>query len=747
MSDLLQAVLAKLDRGGSPDSKWPNAKGEYWALCPFHSDTHPDNFSVSAKGFKCFACGEAGGLAKLAGKVGVALMQARIGSKTAPLPPTLENYAQVKDLPIEFLESLGLQTVYLQGKPVVKMPYYDAGGTEAACRFRIAFPKATEGPDNRFKWRSGAKVMPYGLWRLDRAVGYVILCEGESDSQTFWYHGIVALGIPGASNWKPEWAQDLTGLTVYVWRESDQGGATFAAKVGESLPDCRIITPPQGRKDISDCHLAGDDVAALVENLKAAARPWREIQAERLNQRAAEAKQQAVSLLECSDLLAEFGKLCRDMGLVGEERTARLLYLAVTSRLLARPISVVVKGPSSGGKSYTVETVLKAFPPTAFYALSSMSDRSLAYSDEPLAHRILVLYEAAGLTSDFGTYLMRTLLSEGCIRYETVEKTADGLKPKLIERAGPTGLIITTTWASLHPENETRMFSVTVLDTPTQTAGVLQSLADRANGREPKPPDFTPWHALQTWLELVGCREVTIPFAHDLAALADARAVRLRRDFGAVLNLIRAHAILHQVQRQRDQYGRIIATLNDYRAAYDLVIEIIGEGVQSTVSANVRQTVEAVTALGKGEKFVTVKQVADHLGIDKSAASRRVRVAIEFGYLINHEDKKGKPLQLGVGDPLPGEASILPHPDRLTGEGGGGLLSPQSTVQPCNRSSEGGGGSSIPPINRATVQPLPGKGPEKAKSASLGVLFEGSGPESGLEDWQLSYLADAEGVS
>ena len=31
---------------------------------------------------------------------------------------------------------------------------------------------------------------------------------------------------------------------------------------------------------------------------------------------------------------------------------------------------------------------------------------------------MLVIYEAAGLTGDWASYLMRSLLSEGCIRYE-----------------------------------------------------------------------------------------------------------------------------------------------------------------------------------------------------------------------------------------------------------------------------------------------------------------------------------------
>jgi len=266
--------------------------------------------------------------------------------KNTPLPPTLENYAAAKRLPVEFLESLDLTTVHIQGRPAVKMPYFDSDGAEIGARLRIAL----EGK-KRFKWRTGTRVQPYGLWRLDRSWGSVILCEGESDAQTFWFHGVQALGVPGAANWQAEWAQYVEGLTVYVWQEPDQGGETFRARVGASCPDCRIITPPKGEgcKDISECHLAGLDVPELVEKCRREARPWREIVAEKQSLEAAAAKEAAGELLNAPDILERFAASCREHGLVGEDRTAKLLFLSGVSRLLDRPVSCVVKGTSSSG--------------------------------------------------------------------------------------------------------------------------------------------------------------------------------------------------------------------------------------------------------------------------------------------------------------------------------------------------------------------------------------------------------------
>ncbi len=157
---LLEVILPKLDRGGSPDGRFPDRKGEYWALCPFHHDTHAQNFSVSAAGYKCFACGKSGGLRDLAAHLTGALVQLERGGTTHTyLPPTLENYARVKGLPLDFLDALGLQTAHSLGKPYLKMPYYDAAGTETGVRLRVALTG-----ENRFRWRRGAKIPT--VWAL-----------------------------------------------------------------------------------------------------------------------------------------------------------------------------------------------------------------------------------------------------------------------------------------------------------------------------------------------------------------------------------------------------------------------------------------------------------------------------------------------------------------------------------------------------------------------------------------------------
>jgi hypothetical protein len=586
---------------------------------------------------------------------------------------TLQQYADAKRLPVEHLRSLGISQFSYLRSPALRVPYVGRNGEELAVRLRIAVAGA-----DKFRWAKGAKPHLYGLNRLPEArdAGYRLIVEGESDCHTAWFHGLPAVGIPGAPNWND--ARDAPhlddGLPLYLVVEPDRGGETLINKLGASrLRDSVRLLRVDGFKDLSALHLADPD--RFLERLHAArvvAVPLRdEIAAANARERL-ELAQTAGPLARLPDILAAFAEDVQRAGLVGEDRAAKLLFLVLVSRLTERPVSVVVKGPSSGGKSFTVEIVLRFFPPDAYYALSAMSERALAYSMEPLSHRHLVLYEAAGMSGDFASYLIRSLLSEGRLRYETLEKTSEGIMPRLLEREGPTGLIVTTTAVSLHPENETRLLSIPVTDTPAQTALILGRMA--SNRRE--VVDFERWHALQGLLAS-GDTTVSIPFAEELAAAIPPVAVRLRRDFGALLNLIRAHAILHNATRARDEDGAIVATLADYEAVRALVEDLISDGIGASVSATTRETANAVAALAV-EAETSIAAVAAHLGLDRTSAGRRVRVAIDKGYVRNLEDRRGGKLRLRPGEPLPDDVRILPDLGgvQLCSTNGGGIPSP-----------------------------------------------------------------------
>jgi hypothetical protein len=654
--------------------------GSWVALCPAHDDREP-SLSV-AEGedgralLKCFAGCPFGEIVAAMGleerdlferngsplRGGGSYPSPGNGSTAQPsVPATLPNYSAYVELPESFLKGLGLREYRHLGEPAVSMPYMGAGGEEVLLtRSRVSI---TGKP--KVKTRRGDKHRLYGLWKLTEAreAGYAWLVEGESDSQTLWYHGEPAVGIPGANGWKAEWAAELEGIERLYFVVEDEAGEDCWRKLA-ATPEIRerlYRVELEGAKDVSELHRQDRD--GFEEKLKAAregARAWLDIAETETEERSREAWALCRELAESPDILAEFSKDLARSGVTGEEDNGKLLYLALTSRLLDKIVSAAVKGPSSGGKSFLVKRVVGFFPDTAVYQFTAFSEKTLFYTEEPLSHRILILAEAAG-GGEYQEYTIRTLLSEGRLEYEFVEKTAEGLRARRLCKEGPTGFITTTTRQRLHAENETRYLSLTVTDTREQTRQIFKALAST-----PEPPDLGRWLALQNWIEGQDNR-VAIPYAPALAEKMGDVAVRLRRDFSVVLSLIMAHAVLHQATRERDGEGRIVATLEDYSRVRELVSGLIAEGVEATVPKAVRETVEVVSRLvSEGEEdWITNRAVAEELRVDKAAASRRVKGAIDRGYLKNLEDRKGHPARLVLGEAMPDDQDILPAPSEL----------------------------------------------------------------------------------
>jgi hypothetical protein len=161
---------------------------------------------------------------------------------------------------------------------------------------------------------------------------------------------------------------------------------------------------------------------------------------------------------------------------------------------------------------------------------------------------------------------------------------------------------------------------------------------------------------------------IEIPYARALAEMIPPAATRLRRDFGAILGLIRAHALLHRATRTLDEDERTIASIEDYAVVRELVADLISEGVGATVSPETRETVQTVAQLAPDqEDGVRQTLLAAELKLDRGTVSRRVRKALDGGYLRNLEEKRGKPHRLLPDDQLPEERVILPEPEELHG--------------------------------------------------------------------------------
>jgi len=248
--------------------------------------------------------------------------------------------------------------------------------------------------------------------------------------------------------------------------------------------------------------------------------------------------------------------------------------------------------------------------------------------------------------------------------YEVTEKGEDGqYHTRRIIKKGPTGLITTST-KTLGEQAGTRTLTISIPDSVEQTRAIMHVHAVRADQGLPGV-DHTAWLALQRWLELACERRVVIPFEHSLAELVTARPVRMRRDFNQLLTVIQTIAMLLQHIRERDSQGRIIATIDDYKAARWLLDEVFTTTVNEGATPAIRETVEAVARLSWNGEPVMQRQLVDALNLSKSVVHYRVMRAVKGGWLANQTTIKGAPAQFVLGELLPDENPLPPPEDVL----------------------------------------------------------------------------------
>ena len=159
-----------------PGGRWEGE--EYVAINPTRADEHPGSFKINARSgvWSDFATGDAGRdlLDLKAFLEGSSLTEAALHlAKELGIEPrfaqrgiSLETYATLKHLPLEFLQSLGLETVqnpYRPSQQAVSVPYRRPDGSLLRVRYRVA---CQGNPKLIWDKAQGHSVSLYGLDRL-----------------------------------------------------------------------------------------------------------------------------------------------------------------------------------------------------------------------------------------------------------------------------------------------------------------------------------------------------------------------------------------------------------------------------------------------------------------------------------------------------------------------------------------------------------------------------------------------------
>jgi hypothetical protein len=341
------------------------------------------------------------------------------------------------------------------------------------------------------------------------------------------------------------------------------------------------------------------------------------------------------------------------LDVIGERGTIGTYMVVIDSSLLpmgtsgSEALAAKNSGPQGSGKSHPLFTTLKLYPKSAYYLITSGSDKSLYNMNDGLKHKALILTEALQLQSGrYGdnelAYCIRTLISEGRLKYQYtgfIDKKRVTIRQEL---TGPTSLLTTTIHGQLEGQLEDRLITIHPNTTAEQTRDIISRTAEMAsgsgNGVDQKTIDA--WKLFYQSLESA---PVVIPYARDIAEFIKRKRslpISTRRAFKRVLTTIKTIALIHQRQRSRDDMGNVIAEYSDYFIAQQL----IEDSFRESLGEDKRYTDDRVRLIKK-EGQITPRSLSEKTGVSTAAISQWLKPMIEKG-ILNWCDGRG----LGFND-------------------------------------------------------------------------------------------------
>jgi hypothetical protein len=383
----------------------------------------------------------------------------------------------------------------------------------------------------------------------------------------------------------------------------------------------------------------------------------------------------ALALLKAPDLMARILRDFEALGIVGEESNKLTGYLAAVSRLLDRPLALMIQSASAAGKSSLMDAVLDLLPEEDVVRYSAMSGQSLFYmGDRALQHKILAIAEEEGARQ--AGYALKLLQSEGRVTMASTGK--DPVTGMLMTHdyvvEGPVMLFLTTTAIDLDEELLNRCLVLTVNESREQTRAIhaLQRHRETLEGLLAKSKRDSLLALHRNAQRLLQPLAVVNPYADQLSFRDD--QTRSRRDHVKYLTLIRSIALLHQYQRDVKIHGDLRyleVTLSDIELANELAREVLGR----TVDELLPQTRKLLTLLHAwvGERcerdgleqadfHFTRRQAREATGWGDTQLRIHLDRLMEMEFLLAHRGKRGQTFDyelLFQGEDAEGRARLL----------------------------------------------------------------------------------------
>lgn len=307
-----------------------------------------------------------------------------------------------------------------------------------------------------------------------------------------------------------------------------------------------------------------------------------------------------------------------DEWIIGENINKVFVYLVGLSSQTASPISLIVTGDYSAGKSYLVKNVLKLFEWKRDYfdatrGTDNVLDRIGQENSIDLNNKIIYLAEFQG-DNQFMEH-MKLGLSEGELTLWSTKKDEDGnFVPEMIRTEMNVSFITTHLNLNMAEDMLSRTFITSCDLSEEQTGRILEfQTLEAILGEDVMDGDDGETRKYRKMIEYLEPQPVSVPFAKSLKKVMPKGKIRVRRDFKKLINLIQVSAFLHQYQRPTIEVKgkeRLVATIHDLMITSYIMEKCMGETILNVANYELKFYNKIKDVVDEDED-VTIADLAD----------------------------------------------------------------------------------------------------------------------------------------
>lgn len=348
-----------------------------------------------------------------------------------------------------------------------------------------------------------------------------------------------------------------------------------------------------------------------------------------------EEEKTALSSLKCTDLMHRTFKAFEVIGIIGEAFNAMILFLAMLSRKLSDPLSVICTATTGAGKSYLVDKIASILPPQERHECTQLTAASLYHlPKDELAGKVLLIEDL--FKAKEAMLPIRGLQSKQRIsKTMTIKDRTGDLRAMHFVTEGPLCVVACAPSDKLFAESANRCLLLSLDNSAEQDKKVMDYQKQRKAGLIDLDKATITLQKLTHMQKALKPVKIINPYAPLIDLPIETKYPR--QTLPLVLHFIDALTFYHQHQREEKadaKTGEVYLETDpqDIRWAFDLLKKVLFRK-SDELSGAARTCYQWLQGWALAKDSFYAHAIREHLKIHPRTLSRHLRELTEHGYL------------------------------------------------------------------------------------------------------------------